>query len=158
GCAVGPNYSRPTVATPATWKESGVTNASVLPPSWWQIFNEPELDLLEAQALAANQDLKHAVARVTEARAIARASKADLYPSLSANGAYYRTRLSANRANTPPRDLEFDDFSASFDLSYELDIWGRVRRTVEAAEADAGAVATDLQVVLLTLTADVARN
>lgn len=159
GCVVGPNYSRPTVPTQTTWKErAAATNSTVLPPEWWQIFNDADLNSLEAQAVETNQDLKRAVARVTEARALARVSAAELYPNLSAGGAYSRNRLSANRGGVPQQKLESDDFSGSFDLSYELDIWGRVRRTVEAARADAGAVATDLPVVLLTLTADVAHN
>ena len=158
GCVAGPNYKRPTVASPTGWKEAATTtNAPVLPPEWWHIFNDAELNALETQAVAANQDLQHAAARVTEARALARVSKAELYPSVSAGSAYSRSRQSENRDNVAPK-LNTDDFSASFDLSYELDIWGRVRRTVEAAKADTAAVATDLQVVLLTLTADVARN
>jgi multidrug efflux system outer membrane protein len=159
GCAVGPNYSRPAVAAPTTWKETAVTtNAAVLPAEWWTIFNDAELDSLEAQAVTANQDLKRAVARVTEARALARVSKAEWYPAISANAAYSRNRLSENRANAPLADLESNDYRSSFDLSYELDVWGRVRRSVQAANADAAAITADLQVVLLTLTADVARN
>jgi multidrug efflux system outer membrane protein len=158
GCAIGPNYSRPTVTTPTTWKEAIVTNnAAVLPTEWWAIFNDAELNALETQAVTANQDLKRAVARVTEARAIARVSKADLYPSVSAGSAYSRDRYSENR-DIPAVKRETDDFSASFDWSYELDVWGRVRRNIEAANADLAANETDLQVVLLTLTADVARN
>lgn len=159
GCTVGPNYKRPVVATPTTWKEATITtNATVFPPEWWQVFNDTELDSLETQAVEANQDLKRAVAHVTEARALARVSQADLYPNLSANGGYTRSRLSENRANAPQQGFESDDLSGSFDLSFELDLWGRVRRSVEAAKADATAAATDLEVVLLTLTADVARN
>lgn len=159
GCAVGPNYSRPPVAASTTWKEAGPgTNATVLPQAWWKIFRDPELESLERLAVKANQDLKRALARVTEARALARVSKAELYPSVSAGGGYTRTRLSENRANTPFLDLESDDFSGSFDLSYELDLWGRVRRSVEAARADAAAATTDIQVALLSVTADVARN
>ncbi len=158
GCTVGPNYSRPTIVTPTTWKETAVaTNAPVLPPEWWTIFNDADLNALETQAVAANQDLKRAVARVTEARAIARVSKADLYPSLTERDGYTWTRYSENRDNQPLQ-RETDDFSSTFDLSYELDVWGRVRRNIEAANADYAAVATDLQVVLLTLTADVARD
>jgi outer membrane protein, multidrug efflux system len=159
GCVVGPNYSRPTVMSPTTWKESKLaTNSIVFPAEWWKIFNDTELDSLETQAVEANQDLKRAMARVTEARALARVSKSELFPNISAGGAYSRNRLSENRANAPLKDFESDDFSGSFDHSYELDIWGRVRRSVEAANAEAAAVATDLEVVLLTLTADVARN
>src|SRR5215472_7022037 len=102
-CTVAPNYSRPSVPSQAGWKEqTSATNAATLPVEWWHIFNDAELDSLEAQAVEANQDLKAAVARVTEARALARATKAELYPSVSAGAAYYRTRISQNRANTPP--------------------------------------------------------
>jgi len=158
GCAVGPNYTRPTVAAPTAWKENTTTNhALVLPNEWWTVFHDHELNAIEAQAFAANQDLKRAVARVTEARAIARVAKADLYPSVFAGGAYSHDRFSENRDNAPfKRDT--DDFSTSFDLRYEVDLWGRVRRNVEAASAEFAATTTDLQVVLLTLTADVARN
>lgn len=159
GCTVGRDYSRPTVPMQVGWKESGVqTNAPVLPSEWWRVFNDAQLDALEASAVEANQALKRAVARVSEARALTRASRADLYPNVTASGGYSRNRYSENRANAPMPDLETDDFSGSFDLSYELDVWGRVRRNLEASEADTAAVATDLQVVLLTLTADVARH
>ncbi len=159
GCAVGPNYARPTLAAPTTWKETGsATNALGLPAQWWTMFNDPDLDSLETQAVTANQDFKHAVARVTEARAIARVSKSELYPSISAQGAYSRNRLSENVINIPAQDLNVDDASLGLDLSYELDVWGRVRRSIQAANADVAAVAADLEVVLLTLTADVARN
>lgn len=159
GCAVGPNYTRPSVATPTHWKEAIVaTNSTILPAKWWSAFNDPELGALETQAVASNQNLKRAVARVSEARAVARLSKSELYPNVTASGGYTRNRLSENRANAPLRDFEADDFSGSFDLSYELDVWGRVRRSVEAANAAGASVATELEVVLLTLTADVARN
>lgn len=159
GCAVGPNYQRPTVASPTTWKETRVaTNAPVLPTEWWTIFNDAELNALETQAIEANQDLKQAVGRVAEARAIARVSKSEFYPNVSANGSYSRNRLSENSATTLAPDPDFNAYSGSFDLDYELDVWGRVRRSVQAANADAASVASDLQVVLLTLTADVARN
>lgn len=158
GCTVGPNYSRPAVATATTWKEAtATTNAPALPPEWWTLFNDAELNRLETQAVAANQDLKHATARVREARALARVSKSELYPSLNADSSYTRSHQSANRDIFAPKS-DTDDFSTGFDLSYEVDIWGRVRRSVEAAKADFAAVTTDLRVVLLTLTADVARN
>jgi multidrug efflux system outer membrane protein len=157
GCAVGPNYSRPSVPAQSGWKE-GATNAAKLPTNWWRVFNDDQLTSLETQAIEANQDLKGAVARVTEARALVGVSKADLYPSISANGSYSRTRISANSAHLPNQKLEGDYAAGSMDLDYELDVWGRVRRNIEASRADASAVATDFQVVLLTLTADVARN
>lgn len=158
GCAVGPNYSRPNVNAPSAWKEAqAATNTMLLPQEWWTIFNDAELNALETQAVQANQDFKRAVARVTEARAIARVSKADLYPSLTERDGYTRTRYSENRDNQPLK-RETDDFSSTFDLSYEVDLFGGVRRNIEAATADLAATETDLQTVLLTLTAEVARN
>lgn len=159
GCAVGPNYERPSVPQQAHWKESEARPSTVvLTPAWWRSFEDADLDALEEQAVAANQDLQGALARVREARAIHRASRAELYPALSSSQSYTRSRWSENRANTPPGDPESDDFSASFDLSYELDLWGRVRRGAEAAKGEAAAVTWDLQSVQLTLTADVARS
>ncbi len=158
GCALGPDHARPTVATPAAWKEAPTaTSVKSAPSEWWTLFADPVLNALEAQAAAGNQDLQRAVARVTEARALTRASRAELYPTLSAGSGYSWTHLSKNRDNSP-RALEASDFSQSLDLGYELDVWGRVRRGVEAARADAAAVAADLQVVRLTLAADVARQ
>jgi multidrug efflux system outer membrane protein len=134
GCAVGPNYKRPVVASPTTWKEAAVaTNAHVLPEKWWSIFNDTELDSLQAQTIEANQDLKRAVARVTEARAIARVAASELYPSIFAGGSYSRIRISEHHGGHPNQNLEGDDYNASLDLSYELDVWGRVRRSTEAA-------------------------
>lgn len=158
GCVLGPNHARPQAVAPPAWKEAvALTNSVVLPEQWWELFNDPELNALETQAVGANQDLKSAVARVAEARALARVSKSELYPSVSGTGGYSRERNSENRDRGPIRRVT-DDFSASFDWSYELDVWGRVRRNVEAANAELGATETDLQVVLLTLTADVARQ
>lgn len=158
GCAVGPNYSRPTVASPATWKGIAVTNASILPEKWWNIFNDDELDRLETQAVAANQDLRRAVARVAEARALARINEADLYPALSASGGHSINRVSKNMANAPRRDFEHEEHYRQLELSYEIDVWGRVRRSIEAGKAELAATETEMHVVLLTLTADVARN
>ena len=158
GCVVGPNYTRPTTPTQEHWKEAQpTTNVVTLPPRWWEIFADDELDKLESQALDANQDLKRAVARVDEARALAHLSKADLFPQISANRSHSYDRASRNIDNAPPK-LETRTYSRSIDISYEVDAWGRVRRAVEAAEADAAAVQSDMQVVLLTLTSDLARN
>ncbi len=113
GCAVGPNYFRPTVPVQTGWKEGATTtSAPALPNEWWTIFNDADLNALETRAAKANQDLNRALARVTEARALARVSAAELYPNISANGAYSRNRLSENRANTPQQKLESDDFIA----------------------------------------------
>ncbi|HWB03945.1 MAG TPA: efflux transporter outer membrane subunit [Verrucomicrobiales bacterium] len=161
-CTVGPDYTRPSTPEQTGWKGRTATTASVLPAKWWRIFKDPGLNALEEQAIDANQNLQRAVARVTEARALAGITKSEWYPTVTAGGSYSRNRSSANSPEFPdgaqrPK-LESNEYRASFDLSYELDVWGRVRRSVEAANADAESVASDLQVVLLTLTADVARN
>jgi len=159
GCAVGPNYSRPGVASPATWKEgAAATNAALLAANWWTIFHDPQLDEVEAQALAANQDLQRAVARVTEARAIARISEADVYPSVAASGSHSLIRTSENVERAPQSGFGYKEHLRQLELSYEIDAWGRVRRSIEAAKADFAASAADEQVVRLTLTAEVARN
>src|SRR5215831_8700678 len=109
GCAVGPNYSRPSTPAQAGWKEGATaTNTAKLPIDWWRLFEDTQLNSLETQAVEANQNLKMAVARVTEARAVARVTASELYPSISANGAYSRSRLSANGMVLPEMKLESD--------------------------------------------------
>jgi len=159
GCAVGPQYHRPEVPGQAHWSwETSSTNAMVLPEAWWKVFEDDALNATMELAVSANQNLKVAQFRVTEARALARLNAAERFPTVSANAAYSHSHLSGNRPNVPGQSLDVDDHSATFDMSYELDVWGRVQRTVEAAKADAAAVESDLAVVLLTLTSDVARN
>ncbi|HVU25442.1 MAG TPA: efflux transporter outer membrane subunit [Opitutus sp.] len=160
GCTVGPNYSRPDVATPAAWKESPPAATAPSAPqtgAWWEIFGDTELAALEAQVIASNQDLQRAAARIAAARALARVSEADLYPNLSAGVSNSRFRTSANRAPASPA-VEASDHAAQFDLSYELDFWGRVRRVSEAARAEAAVAVDDYHVAQLTLTADAARD
>jgi len=156
--AVGPNYQRPATPEAASWKEGAASETKPLPQKWWRLFNDSELNALEERALTANQDLQRAAARVTEARALAGAVKAQRFPTVDANAGASRSRSSENRASMPGQPLEYEDYYSSLDLSYELDVWGRVRRSNEAARADADSVASDYQVVMLTLTADVARH
>jgi multidrug efflux system outer membrane protein len=152
GCALSPDYARPAVATPTAWKEGGnPTDAGALTADWWRIFHDPELDHIEQQVIAANQDLQRAAARLAEARALARLSQADLYPAVSAGTGYTRSRASGTGA-------EASDYRSGLDLSYEIDLWGRARRAHEAARADAASVAADLDAVRLALTADAARH
>lgn len=166
GCAVGPDYARPAMPQQPAWKEAAVAEpVTVLPGDWWRLFEDAELDTLVGQALDANQELRLAMARVLEARALAGVSTAELFPSLTANNTYTEQRLSENTADAPQQvpggpapDHRVSDFRTTLDLSYEVDVWGRVRRLVEAADHDTRVVETDLQVVRLTLAADVART
>jgi multidrug efflux system outer membrane protein len=160
-CKVGPDYKRPGVEVPGGYKRASKQEKKQprLGSHWWRIFNDPELNRLEDAALAANQDIKAAMARVTQARAAAEAVRSGFFPTITLDPSASRQRstriangISQQRAST------ISDFSIPFDLSYEVDIWGRIRRSYEAAKATANASADDYEVVIQTATADVAQN
>jgi NodT family efflux transporter outer membrane factor (OMF) lipoprotein len=163
GCTVGPNYHTPVTQIPPAYKEAegwkpAQPNDQNLGGDWWTIFQDPQLNDLEAQVNVSNQNLKAAEAQYREARAALRYDRADLYPTVTANPSATRTRISSNR---PPRNSIFNgitesDFVLPFDLSYQVDVWGRVRRTVEAARDQAQASAADLATVNLSMHADLA--
>src|SRR4029077_17588051 len=133
GCAVGPKYNRPAVQVPPAYKEGGdwkpaQPNEENLGGAWWQIFQDSQLNALEEQINVSNQDLKAAEAQYTQARAMLRYYRADYFPSINAGGAATRNRISANR---PPGHLStngqtYNDYQIPVELSYELDVWGRV--------------------------------
>ena len=168
GCAMGPDYKRPVVDTPSAWKEArdvaGETLWQEAKPqdhaqrgAWWEVFEDTGLSTLEAQAVQTNRSLESAVARLDRARAVARLPKADLLPTLETNPSYshfQRTLSSFGGAGT----LTDDTFSLPFDLSYEVDLWGKVRRSFEAVRAEAQASEAAYETVLLSVTAEVARN
>ena len=161
---VGPDYKRLTNAVPAEYKAAelaawkpGEPLDSVPKGSWWQVFQDPQLNDLELRASQSNQNLKAAFARVTEARAVARVARADLLPSLTLAPSFTRERFSPNQVPSFG-PLTANNFSVPLDLSYELDLWGRVRRGFESARADAQAELANFYNVLLTLQADVAQN
>jgi NodT family efflux transporter outer membrane factor (OMF) lipoprotein len=158
GCTVGPNYRRPAAEVPATYKEVGdwkpaQPNEQNLGGNWWELFEDPQLNSLERQVDVSNQNLKAAEAQYTQARAVLRYSRADLFPSVSVNPSATRTKTSSNR---PPPSSTFNgittnDFQIPFELSYQVDVWGRVRRTVEASRDQAQASAADLATVNLSM-------
>lgn len=168
GCMVGPNYKRPGATTiPASYAEvsSGWKIAEPqgqLPKgNWWEMFGDPELNALEAEAATANQQLKAAVARFAEARATVDVTRAGLFPNISVSGSYSRERISPNTPSiTTGRAIgqpnTFSDFTVPLDLQYELDVWGRVRRSVESAQAQLKATADDVETVKLDIEAEVA--
>ena len=163
-CAVGPNYERPDVSslTPTDWRWKVAEPKEAIPKGeWWKIFNDPVLDELETEAVASNQNLRAAVARVDEARAAARVSLSQFFPEVSLDPSYKRERTSGHLPTPIPINVPsalVDTYSVPFDLSYEVDLWGRVRRSFEASQAQAQASVADYQNVLLTLTADLAVN
>jgi outer membrane protein, multidrug efflux system len=162
GCAVGPNYRRPDMAVPQQWAHAdrpGLSAGVVAILQWWQTLQDPRLDALIERAVHTNLDLRIAAARVREARALRGVAAADQFPTVTLSSAYARNRRSAN-VPTTPRNIapENDLFQSGFDASWELDLFGRVRRTVEAASADLAATEDNRRDVLVTLLAEVARN
>jgi outer membrane protein, multidrug efflux system len=164
GCAVGPDFKKPPIDTPVTWKgQQANTITQSIPNDWWTIFGDETLNDLQRRAIRANQNLLEAIARVDENRANLRLAEADIYPSLNRNSSMERSRDSGNGpqsyiAETGLIPLEQDRFRISLDAGYEFDLWGRVKRSVESALAQADAVEAARDTVMLNLTADVVEN
>jgi outer membrane protein, multidrug efflux system len=165
GCAVGPRYQRPTAPVPTEFKESSApaTQGAQTPPiaynNWWLVFNDPTLDRLEREADAANQDIRVAVARVDQAEAAARYSRSFLSPTLSVGASASRTREAQNRpnnGNTNGRAATYNDFQLPLFFNYEIDAWGRVRRSLESARDVHQATEADLRFLRLSVEAAVA--
>lgn len=153
---VGPDYHRPDVATPIAWKQA--TPADVLPRGdWWKSFNDPALDALVERALAANQNLAAAAARVEQARAAAGLARSAYFPAVGVGASVDRGRTSRTTDNVFPV-AETTTNRTAFDASWELDLFGRVRRLNESARAEAAASAADFESVRLALTAEVATS
>jgi NodT family efflux transporter outer membrane factor (OMF) lipoprotein len=172
GCMVGPKYVKPSVPLTPSFKEAnpdadkGNANWQVAQPAdaaqrgeWWRVFGDTELNALEPQVAANNQDLKAADARFREARALIRFNHASLFPTVGAAPFAGGVRESSNRpyfnANNSLGN-GVGDLQLPIDLNYEIDVWGRVRRTVSAAREEAQASAGDRQTVLLSLQAELA--
>jgi NodT family efflux transporter outer membrane factor (OMF) lipoprotein len=163
GCAVGPKYHPPVVQAPPAYKEIGdwkpaQPNDQNLGGEWWKIFQDPQLDALELQVNVSNQNLKAAEAQFRQARAALRYNRADYYPTVTAGLSATRTRVSAHR---PPPSSIFDgitynDFTLPVDVSYQADVWGRVRKNVESYREQAQASAADLATVNLSMHGDLA--
>ncbi len=163
GCVVGPKYHPPAVQAPPAYKEVGdwkpaQPNDQNLGGTWWMIFQDPQLDDLERQVNVSNQNLKAAEAQYRQARAVLRYYRADYYPTMTAGPSATRTRTSAHRP--PPNSIfngiTYNDFVLPFDVSYQADVWGRVRRNVESYREQAQASAADLATVNLSMHADLA--
>lgn len=177
GCTVGPRYSRATAPAPApdAWKtqppwQEAAPKDSIPKGAWWQIFNDPALNEYEKQLLKANQSLESARDRLAQARALAQVATASFFPQVSADPSAVRERGSANRplngaappvvngVTQPIVPYTQNVFNIPFSVSYELDLFGRVRHNVEAANATLQSTAADLQNVQLVLTAELAAD
>jgi multidrug efflux system outer membrane protein len=167
-CAVGPKYQRPEAPVPSHFKESAAQTGQSTPAGgspaiayndWWRVFDDPVLDRLEQEAGAANQDIRIAVSRVDQAEAAARYSRSFLTPTISLGTSVSRTREAQNRpnnGNTGGRAATYNDFQLPLFFSYEVDAWGRVRRSLEAARDVQQATEADLRFVRLSVEANVA--
>ena len=167
GCTVGPNYKRPTAPVPGTWEvaqpwREAQPKDSLPKTSWWTVFHDDELNSLETDVLAANQDLKVAFAHLDQARASAAVQNATLFPTLSVDPTAARERFSGTRPTGSSVPLSGPvtqgNYSIPFNVSYEVDLWGKRRRTIEAAQASYQANAADLENVRLVLTAELAAD
>ena len=163
--AGGPKYQKPEVTVPQNWQapapwQLANPGDSIPKGAWWTLFNDSELNEYEGRALANNQSLKAAVARLAEARSFAQITSADLFPQASGGVSVGRQRVSGNRPNLgsiiPTRADTENTFQVPFNLNYEVDLFGRVRNNVLAANAAYQASAADLENVRLIVSAEVA--
>lgn len=162
GCTVGPKYVRPSAEVPLAYKEANgwklsQPNAAAPKGAWWDVYSDPQLNTLEQRLTVADQSLKIAQEQFIQARAAIGIARAPEFPSLTAGVAGSGTRQSQNRAlygiGSP---ITYSDVQLPLDVSYEPDVWGRVRRSVEAARSEAQASAADLASVDLILHAELA--
>ena len=164
GCAaVGPDYIPVTPEAPSKWQtqlEDGLNEAPLNPATlaqWWTTINDPQLSSLEQRAVKGNLDLQQARARIREARALRGISQAQLFPTVDATGSIAKSHSSASTSGTG-MGKTVTLYTAGFDAGWELDIFGGVRRAVEAAQADLEASQDQLRDVLVSLMAEVALN
>jgi len=178
GCLLGPEYERPTVEIPTGWEKlapgdqkAGVSMTTQKLPEarWWRAFQNEELSEFIERALQQNHDLRRAASRILESRAQARSAAAGLYPKINVSGSYTDLSISENTlgglrlatgAQPGPQvfaspGTSFDLWNTAADLHWELDLWGRIRRSMEAASAEANGIQQDARAVALALIGDV---
>jgi multidrug efflux system outer membrane protein len=165
GCTVGPNYHRPAIQTPNAFRAPtpmpAPGPASLADLKWWEVFKDERLQELERTALAQNYDLRDAAARVEAARASLGITRSNQFPNFDANADISTTRFSRNGASpiplsfVPSQNRTFGGATLSL-LSFELDIWGRLRRATEAARANLLGAEENRKAVMITLVSEVA--
>ncbi|SFP98905.1 efflux transporter, outer membrane factor (OMF) lipoprotein, NodT family [Mesorhizobium sp. NFR06] len=159
GCVVGPDYRTPLLAVPATWSGQNVTKSAkpAQLSKWWLKLRDPELNALIEEAVAGNLDVATAKAKIREARASYRQSVGTLLPSAEGSASATRNRAAATSSGTA-NSTTYDQYQAGFDASWELDLFGANRRSVEAASYGLDASEENLRSILLTLVGDVGSN
>jgi NodT family efflux transporter outer membrane factor (OMF) lipoprotein len=170
GCSIGPKYTRPSVpaapaykeAPPASFKEAdgwkpAQPDDHAIRGKWWEVFEDPQLSALEEQINVTNQTLKIAEARFRQARATIRFNRSAQYPTITTSPSISRESTSANRPlRSQSAASGYADFTLPFDVSYEVDLWGRVRHSIAAAREEFQATAADLETVRLSLHSELA--
>ncbi len=169
-CAVGPEYRRPSAPAPASYKETGTAQTGEWKPAhpsdeaargkWWEVFGDPELNALEEQVVISNQNVAQAEAAFRGASALARAARAAMLPTVGASASAARssglTTHPSGATGAPAPTVTV--YSVPVDLAWELDVFGRIRRTAEAGRAGAQASAADLASVTLAMQAELAAD
>jgi NodT family efflux transporter outer membrane factor (OMF) lipoprotein len=168
-CTVGPNYKRPPTPIPSAFKEHATPDSllaaewhaaqpseDVVRAKWWEVFQDPLLNSLEEQVAISNQTVAQAEAQFRAARAAIRTARAALFPTATAGASATRSRSSATRGAVPVAVGTIVDYQLPIDFSYEADLWGGVRRSVEASVASAQATSADVQTALLSSRAELA--
>ena len=162
GCMVGPDYTKPSVPmTPAYKEDQGWKLArprdNISRGKWWEIFGDAQLNALEEQVTEANQNVKIAEARFRQARALIGFFRAGLFPTVTAGAGATSLRESPNAPfGSSSREASTRDFLLTGDVSYEIDLWGRIRRSVTSARDEAQATAADLETARLSIQAELA--
>jgi len=167
GCSVGPDYVRPAAETPGAykemtgdgeWKPAQPSDGSVRGP-WWEVVGDPTLNSLEAEVSISNQNVLVAEAQFRQARALVLAARSQFFPTATIGAGYTRSRPSATLASSigPPQGAS-NDFILPLDVSWDIDVWGRIRRNVEGNRANAQASAGDLEATRLLFQSELAQD
>ncbi len=166
-CTVGPNYVRPAAPVPGQYKETAGWKVAqprdtAIRGAWWELFNDPLLNSLEAGIDISNQNIIQAEAQYRQAMALVRAARANYFPVIAAGASYTRSRTSSDiaRGTAAPStsSTAFSDYSLPVDATWDVDVWGRVRRTVEASRASAQAGKADLESARLSARTSLAQD
>ena len=173
GCSFAPKYAKPSVQTPAAFKEltpaqfnetdgwkTAEPKDDMIRGQWWEMFHEPELNAFEGQVTVSNQSVAAALANFLAARAVVKQARSQYFPTVTASPSVTRSRQSPlpTQPSSSPNPSTITEYSLPFDASWELDFWGRIRNTVKASSFEAQATLADLENVRLTVQAEVAAD
>ena len=168
GCTVGPDYTKPQISIPANYKEAAAdgTTWKVAQPGdrasrgkWWTVYNDPLLNAMQDVVTSSNQDLLVAESRYRQARALVEGARGSYLPTVTAGASVSRFRKSRNAYNNTDSNIgPANEFALPLDVSWEVDVWGRVRRSVESSEASAQAFAADFEAIKLSIQSELAIN